>query len=634
MSRIRDWRESSAFVAAVTAALVLASLLGAGAAGLLEPGELFLYDRFLRWRPGPARADPRVVVVEYTERDIQEQHEFPLSDARLASVLERILAGQPRAVGVDLYRDVPVPPGTEALAALLAAEPRVVMIQRFGGDGLLSVPPPPGLEGSERIGFSDLKLDADDNVRRGILYQQDEESGTGLSLALRVALLWLAPEGASLALDPDDPETVRLGATPIARLDGNAGGYADADEGGYQYLLDFSGAPAPFARVSVGDLLEREVPEALFRERIVLLGVTAETHADFIHVPFGQWPGVLVHGQMASQLVRFGMGESTAPRTFSGGVEAAWVLLWCALGGALAVAVRTIAGFAALALLGLVGTLGLGWAGLAAGVWLPSFAPTGAWLASASLAAAWVSRRERAQRALLMQLFARHLNPEVAISLWAQRNAFLDGGRPRPQRVRATVLFVDVRGSTALGEKLEPLVYMEWLNDFMEAMAGEVLAHGGIVDDYFGDGLKADFGVPIPRASEEEIAADARAAVRCALALEAALARLNARWLERGKPAGAMRVGICTGVAVAGSIGSRDRLKYTVAGDIVNTAARLESLDASGHDFAARPCRILIADSTRACIGSGFETRLLGEFELRGREEPVRVHELLGRAAL
>jgi adenylate cyclase len=199
--------------------------------------------------------------------------------------------------------------------------------------------------------------------------------------------------------------------------------------------------------------------------------------------------------------------------------------------------------------------------------------------------------------------------------------------------VTATVLFADVRGSTALGEKLEPLVYMEWVNEFMDAMAGEVLAHGGIVDDYYGDGLKADFGVPVPRTSEDEIAADAVAAVRCALALEAALAGLNARWLERGKPAGAMRVGICTGVAVAGSIGSRDRLKYTVTGDLVNTAARLESLDASGHDFAARPCRILIAEPTRARLGDAFETRILGEFALRGREGAVRVHEVLGRAA-
>jgi adenylate cyclase len=261
---------------------------------------------------------------------------------------------------------------------------------------------------------------------------------------------------------------------------------------------------------------------------------------------------------------------------------------------------------------------------------MPAAAPAAAWLSSSALATAWVSRRERAQRAVLMSLFARSVNPKVAETLWAQREAFLDGGRPRPQRVTTTILFADLRGSTGLAEKLEPLVFMEWLNEFMEAMAGEVLAHGGIVDDYFGDGLKADFGVPLPHSRDAEIAADAATAVRCALALEVALGRLNARWRERGLPAGAMRVGICTGTAIAGSIGASDRLKYTVVGDIVNTAARLESLDAGPHDFARRPCRILVAESTRARLGPEFETRPLGEFRLKGKDEPIAVHQVVG----
>jgi adenylate cyclase len=339
-----------------------------------------------------------------------------------------------------------------------------------------------------------------------------------------------------------------------------------------------------------------------------------------------------VHAHVASQLVRHGLGESAPPRVLHEGVEVAWILSWALAGSALAFAVRSATTFAAAALAGLAALAGIAWTALAGGLGMPAAAPAAAWLSSSALATAWVSRRERAQRAVLMNLFARSVNPKVAETLWAQREAFLDGGRPRPQRVTTTILFADLRGSTGLAEKLEPLVFMEWLNEVMEAMAGEVLAHGGIVDDYFGDGLKADFGVPVPRASEGEIASDAVAAVRCALALEAALVRLNARWLERGKPAGAMRVGICTGPAMAGSIGSRDRLKYTVAGDVVNTAARLESLDAGAHDFAARPCRILIAEPTRVRVGDAFDARMLGEFVLRGREEPVRVYEVLGRA--
>ncbi len=628
--RLRDLSQSGPLVAMTIAVLVFGALVALRGFGVLEPAELYVYDRLLALRPGPAVADVRIVVVEYTERDIQEQREFPLSDARLADVVERVAAGGPRAIGLDIYRDVPVPPGSERLDALLASEPRVVMINRFGGDGLLSVPPPRVLAGSDRVGFSDLKLDSDDAVRRAILYQQDDESGTGLSLALRVALLWLRREGIGLGIDPDDEESLRLGETTLPRLDGNAGGYADADSGGYQILIDYRGAPARFTSTSVGELLRGDVPPDLFRDRIVLVGVTAETHADFIHVPFGAWPGVDVHAHIASQLVRHGLGESAPPHALGELAEVGWILAWALAGTALGFAVRSATTFGAAALVGLAALAGAAQASLSYGLWIPATAPALAWLASSSLVTAWISRRERAQRAVLMNLFARNVNEKVAEALWAQRDAFLDGGRPRPQRVMATVLFADIRGSTGLGEKLEPLVFMEWLNDFMEAMADQVLAHGGIVDDYFGDGLKADFGVPIPRATEAEVAADAAAAVRCALALEAALVRLNAGWRARGLPAGAMRVGINTGTMIAGSVGSSDRLKYTVVGDSVVVAARLESFDASAHDFAKRPCRILVAESTRSRLGSAFQTRALGEFRLKGKDESIAVHEVLG----
>ena len=169
-----------------TGLLVSLAIVGLRAAGGLEPLELAVYDRFLKLRP-VAAADSRITIVQYTEDDIQRGRQFPLSDGRLATALERILDAEPRAVGVDLYRDVPVPPGSEELDALLLRDPRVIMINRFPDDGLLGVSAPPVLEGTDQVGFSDLKLDDDENVRRGILYQDDEATGLGLSLSLRVA---------------------------------------------------------------------------------------------------------------------------------------------------------------------------------------------------------------------------------------------------------------------------------------------------------------------------------------------------------------------------------------------------------------------------------------------------------------
>ena len=91
-----------------------------------------------------------------------------------------------------------------------------------------------------------------------------------------------------------------------------------------------------------------------------------------------------------------------------------------------------------------------------------------------------------------------------------------------------------------------------------------------------------------------------------------------------------MRVGIDTGTVVAGSLGANDRLKYTVVGDSVNTAVRIEGLESSGHDFARRPCRILISAATRARLGGRFATRSLGKFSLKGKEISIEVCEVLG----
>ncbi len=614
----------------IIAATVFAIVLLARAAGILEPLEIFVYDRFLSVLASGEPPDLRIVLVAYTEQDIQDQGVFPLPDATLAETIRIVLEAGPRAIGVDLYRDVAIPPGTKQLEEVLTGNSQVIMISRYGEEGLLHVGPPPVLEGTDQVGFSDLKLDRDDTVRRGILYQEDETLGIGLSLALRTALLYLAHEQVGLALDPDDPELLRLGPTTITRFHGNDGGYSDADDGGYQILLDYHGGGERFATLSIGDVLRGDFEPELFRERIVFIGVTAETHVDVIQVPFGLWPGFYLHAHIASQLLRYGLGESLPQTSLTEFEEAGWILLFILLGAALGLPRISTPPFVLLALGGAAGLIAISMFALDSGWWLPVAAPGVGWLASAFGVMAWLSRREHFERVELMQIFSRHLSHDVAEALWEQRDEFLDGGRPRPQRLVCTILFADVKDSTRVGEKLDPLAFMEWLNGFLDTMAKEAGSHGGIVDDYFGDGLKADFGIPVARTREEQMNEDAVGAVRCAVAMEAGLQRLNARWRAEGLPLGAMRVGIGTGEVVAGSIGAADRLKYSVVGDTVNVAARLESLDDSAHDFGRKPCRILVSEETRKRLGGRFETRELGEFSLKGKEVRIRVSEVLG----
>src|SRR5262249_44095837 len=209
--------------------------------------------------------------------------------------------------------------------------------------------------------------------------------------------------------------------------------------------------------------------------------------------------------------------------------------------------------------------------------------------------------REKGQRTVLMQLFSKHVSPQVAEVLWEQREQFLEGGRPRSQSLTITAMFTDLQGFSTMSEKQDPEVLMKWLNTYMDMVTTTVMEHGGVVDDFFGDGVKINFGVPVPRTTEDGIAQDAVNAVTCALAMEAKMIALNATMAAQGYEPLRMRIGIYTGPVVAGSLGSADRMKYTTLGDTVNTAARLESFNKELNlpQLEFRACRILIGDSTR-----------------------------------
>lgn len=228
-----------------------------------------------------------------------------------------------------------------------------------------------------------------------------------------------------------------------------------------------------------------------------------------------------------------------------------------------------------------------------------------------------------------MQLFSRHVSPEIAESVWQHRHQFLNDGRPRSQELHVTVLFSDLKGFTSVSERMDPQALIDWLNMYMDSMAQLVMDYGGVVDDYAGDSVKANFGVPLPRSSEAEIGRDAINAVNCALAMGREIHHLNNLWREQQLPVVGIRIGVFTGPVVAGAVGSSQRLKYTTVGDTVNIAARLESYN---KDFARESlCRILIGESTLYYLDNQFETRIVGKEVLKGKDRKIAIYEVLGK---
>lgn len=201
--------------------------------------------------------------------------------------------------------------------------------------------------------------------------------------------------------------------------------------------------------------------------------------------------------------------------------------------------------------------------------------------------------------------FGRYVSAQV-------RDEILSGGVVLGGELRTvTVLFADVRGFTALSERLEPQSVVAMLNDYLERMVNVVVAHGGTVDKFIGDAVMATFGVPLARPG------DAARALRAAVEMQRELTAWNR---ERGltEPL-RIGIGLHTGAVVAGNIGSAKKMEYTVIGDTVNTASRIEQLTKK------MGAEILASDVTVAAAGEGFAARDLGAVEVAGKRLPLRV---------
>ena len=255
--------------------LVGLGVLGLRSAGMLEGLELSAYDWYLRLRPFESRPDPRILLVTVTEQDIQEQKGWPLSDAVLANTIEALARYNPRAIGLDMYRDLPVPPGADKLSRALTV-PNVVVVTKFAEGSSAGVRPPAVLKGTEQIGFNDIVLDPGGIVRRGLLFL-DDGVRVLYSFALQLALQYLRPEGVVPQPDPVDARLLRLGHTTIRPLEPNDGPYVGTDARGYQFLLDFKGGRASFRAVTLTDLLSGTINPEEVKGKIVLIGITADS---------------------------------------------------------------------------------------------------------------------------------------------------------------------------------------------------------------------------------------------------------------------------------------------------------------------------------------------------------------------
>jgi adenylate cyclase len=635
-SALTKWRYAIPIIALMLAHVVFALILWVRANAWLQPLELSAYDAMMRIHAASYPSDERIALILCDDED-QRRYGWPLSDAVLADLFERLLEYQPRAIGLDLYRDLPVPisggSDYERLSALFRSHTEIIGISKFSDEHGARVDPPPMLRDTGRVSFNDVVADAQGIIRRGLLFMSDEQE-TYTYLGLKLALRWLAIEKQGARADPEGYMILGHAKQGLRPLHSEFGGYQNIDAAGYQFMLAYPGAPAGFPSLTLREVLEWDFGAQLLRDKIILIGTNAEATPDFFFTPVSatRIPGVLIHAYNTSQLLRFAEGNYQPLQDWPAHYEKLWLWLWIVIAALLSLRPQNLLQLLLKLNLGLLFIIACAMFAFTRQLWLPVAAPALGWIFSIVVAVAYLSYQQRGERALLMQLFSRHVSKDVAEIIWQSRDQYLNKGRLRSQRLVATVLFTDLRNFTGLSEQMEPQALMDWLNEYMEVMVRTVEQHHGQVNKFIGDALMALFGVPIPRTRPEEISTDAVNALACALSMRTELEKLRQTWEARGAPYLGMRIGIFTGMVIAGSVGSEARQEYTVIGDGVNTASRLESLDKTID--AETPCRILISQATVDYLPEGiFDIESVGKITVKGKHEPLMVYRVLGYLA-
>ncbi|MBE7385604.1 MAG: CHASE2 domain-containing protein [Leptolyngbya sp. SIO1E4] len=344
----------------------------AGAFQLLEWRTL---DAFLRSHPSET-IDERILLVGIDERSIRAAGTYPISDQQLAHLLQTLQAHQPRVIGLDLFRDLPVEPGHQEMAAAMRDMDNLIGIERVLPP---QVAPPPNLP-SNQVGFVDLLPDGDGRQRRVLLGTQTDQ-GFRFSLGLLLAQTYLAAEGIPLSNGIRDRSTMRFGEAELPRVKAKFGGYVGTNAGGgdVQILLNFRKGANTFRFVSFQDALADNFNPEWVRDRIVLIGSTAPSIQDHFNVAATSTIsqedslvyGVEIQAHAVSQIIDAALNQRPLIKSWPDWAEYLWILGWGILGIGFARYLRSPLQSLFWVSISLVGVTGISYLALLVGWWLP-----------------------------------------------------------------------------------------------------------------------------------------------------------------------------------------------------------------------------------------------------------------------
>ena len=598
--------------------------------------ESWTYD-FLVNHGGYAEPSPDVVFVDFDDRTFEQVKQYPMPRSIIAQVIQQLGQAQPAVIGFDValseprdgeedrvMQDALTQAGNVILAAQTAAGniPGAMPMAQFCQAEDSSLPSGYCIEGRPgALGYASINMPYDDDgfVRDMYLAAYDEKTKkTRASFPVFLAEQYLA------AVEPDCKDcTLKELDAKHATFRGKKIPYDDPQ---MKSVRIGHWSPNPVKHVSAWDVLDGAAPDSDFRNKLVLIGQGSDAARDQDFTPIWRvaqkdgrrerMPGTALHAEAIQTLLDGTAIASTPPWllwsiNFVVVASAAYLVVILSLRGGF------ISNFLILLGIYVVAQFLFSYAR----IWFPYLTTTIATAAALPLGLAYQYFSERVlhseseeQRTQLMGLFSKYVDPEVAQTIWMRRDELSLLGQEKV----ATVLFTDIRSFTAMSAGLPSQTVLQWLNEYFTEMDNIIRKHGGLLNKFIGDGLLVVYGVPLSRGLKE----DTIEAVKTAFAMLHRLEELN-RQRDKSSPFPEVRigVGIHTGPLTCGSVGSATRLEYSVIGETVNLASRLESLNKDFHT------EIIMSGETYEIVKDDFPNLYpLGTTPVRGFDQPTLIY--------
>lgn len=546
--------------------------------------------RALNLVPNPGW-DSRIVVIGIDEDSLQKYGQFPWSRDRYVQLLTALKKSAPTAIGFDILFIDPSPKDAE-LATAIKANGKVVLARTGDEEKIVPI------------------LKAAAAFEGDILHKADAD---GMS---RQANLWFNGTP-SLAGAMIQVYNLQYPAHPIPLPQPIAGVQTQ------KVWINWPGKTQYLPTYRFIDAVEGKIPAEYLTNKLILVGYVAEG-LDIAITPLDRTTaGVYIHAALIDNLLNDRLlrrlpSSVVVLLLVTIGPVTSWLLFHRDVKGRIALVVGLPTGWLTL------GVLLFGFYN-----WLiPIAAPIGTMI----LAGTAVQVREQYEKQQLMRLFEKHVDPETAKLIWERKAEIFQHGELEPQEVTATVLFMDIRSFTSISEKMPPRDLLNWLNSYLEAMTNCIMDHGGVVDKYIGDAIMAVFGVPFSRTQAEDIKQDALNAIAACIAMHERLNQLNQQLRAVHKPVIKFGIGLHTGQVVAGSVGGSRRLNYSVIGDTVNVAARLEAMNKEVNSDS--PYNLLVTGTTFEWVSDRYLGKEVSVIHLRGKKEATVVYSILGERTL